>query len=132
MPKGFFRDTGILHHLLKFADIDSLLIHPVAGTSFESFITEEIVRGFQTTMAHGIDHYFYRTKDRSEVDLVIEGPFGLIPIEIKLGHKIDHRKLSGLKNFMADTKAQLGILVNNADKAEYLTDNILQIPAGYW
>jgi hypothetical protein len=132
MPKGFFRDSGILHHLLKLTNTDTLLIHPAAGPSFESFMIEEVIRGFQSTLTPGLDFYFYRTKDKSEVDLVIEGPCGLLPIEIKLGHKIDHRKLAGLKHFMADTKAPLGIVINTADKAEYLTDNILQIPAGYW
>jgi hypothetical protein len=132
MPKGFFRDSGILHHLLKLTELDTLLIHPMAGYSFESFIIEEIIRGFQSTLTSGMDYYFYRTKDKSEVDLVIEGSFGLLPIEIKLGHTIDQRKLTGLKNFMADTNSRLGIVVNNADRAEYLTDTIIQIPAGYW
>jgi hypothetical protein len=132
MPKGFFRDSGILHHLLKLTELDTLLIHPMAGYSFESFIIEEIIRGFQSTLTSGMDYFFYRTKDKSEVDLVIEGSFGLLPIEIKLGHTIDQRKLTGLKNFMADTNSRLGIVVNNADRAEYLTDTIIQIPAGYW
>ena len=46
--KGFFRDQGLLHYFLKTADLDQLLLHPVAGFSFESFVTEEIIRGFQT------------------------------------------------------------------------------------
>jgi uncharacterized protein len=132
MPRGFFRDQGILHHLLKINDIDDLLVHPAVGGSFEAFVIEEIIRGFQCTLVSGLDFYYYRTKDRSEVDLIVEGPFGLLPIEIKLGHSINPRRLSGLKNFMADTGARLGILVNNAQKVEYLADNIIQVPAGYW
>jgi len=88
MPKGFFRDQGILHHLLKINSLDNLLIHPVAGFSFESFVAEEIIRGFQCTLTAGIDFHFYRTRDKSEIDLIIDAPFGVIPIEIKLGHKI--------------------------------------------
>jgi len=132
MPKGFFRDSGILHHLLKLTDVDSLLIHPSAGASFESFMIEEILRGFQSTMAVGMDYYFYRTRGKAEVDLIVEGPRGSIPIEIKLGTKIDPRKLVGLKQFVKDTEAPLGIVVNNARRAEFLSDTILQIPACYW
>jgi uncharacterized protein len=132
MPRGFFRDQGILHHLLKINDIDDLLVHPAVGGSFEAFVIEEIIRGFQCTLVSGLDFYYYRTKDRSEVDLIVEGPFGLLPVEIKLGHSINQRRLSGLKNFMADTGARLGILVNNAQKVEYLADKIIQVPAGYW
>ncbi len=132
MPKGFFRDQGILHHLLKINSLDNLLVHPVAGFSFESFVVEEIIRGFQCTLAAGIDFYFYRTRDKSEIDLVIDAPFGVIPIEIKLGYKIKKGMLTALKNFLKDTNAHLGILVNNSDKIEFLANNIMQIPAHYF
>jgi len=132
MPKGFFRDQGILHHLLKIDDLDRMLVHPAAGSSFEAFVIEEIIRGFQCTLKAGIDFHFYRTRDKSEIDLIIEAPFGLIPIEIKLGYKINQRMLRALKNFMQDTGAPFGILVNNSDKIEFLTDRIIQIPAIYF
>ena len=130
MPKGFFRDSGILHHLLKITEIDKLLVHPTGGTSFESFIIEEIIRGFQCTMQSGLDFHFYRTKDKAEIDLIIEAPFGLVPIEIKLGHKINQRMLAPLKTFIKDTGASFGVLVNNSEKVELLADDIIQIPAG--
>jgi len=132
MPKGFFRDQGILHHLLKLDNPDKMLVHPTAGTSFEAFVIEEIIRGFQCTLKSGIDFHFYRTRDKSEIDLIIEAPFGVIPIEIKLGYKINQRMLTGLKNFIRDTGVQFGILVNNSDKIEFLSDNIIQIPAVYF
>jgi len=40
--------------------------------------------------------------------------------------------LTALKNFLKDTDAPLGILVNNSDKIEFLADNIMQIPACYF
>ncbi len=131
MPRGFFRDQGILHHLLKIEDVDRLLLHPTAGLSFEDFIIEEVIRGFQCTMKAGIDFHFYRTKDKSEIDLIVSGSFGVIPIEIKLGYKINQRMLTSLKNFINDTGARFGILVNNAERIEILSDNIIQISARY-
>ncbi len=132
MPKGFFRDTGLLHHLLKIADVDTLLVHPTAGASFESFVIEEIIRGFQCTLQSGLEFNYYRTKDRSEIDLIVEGPFGVIPIEIKLGRNLRKGSLTALKVFLKDTQAAYGILVNNSDKVEMLADNIIQIPAIYF
>lgn len=131
MSKGYFRDQGILHHLLKINDIDQLLLHPAAGASFEAFVIEEIIRGLQCTMATGLDYYYYRTKDKSEIDLIIDAPFGVVPVEIKLGHKISKRALTGLRIFIEDTKAAFGILVNNAEKIEWLSDRIVQIPARF-
>jgi hypothetical protein len=90
-------------------------------------VIEEIIRGFQATMASGIDYHYYRTMDRSEIDLIIDAPFGLIPVEIKLGYKVKPRTLTALRIFMKDTQAPIGILVNNGDRVEPLTDRIIQI-----
>ncbi len=118
--------------LIISAEIFNLLIHPTAGTSFEAFVIEEIIRGIQCTLATGVDFYYYRTRDRSEIDLIIEAPFGLIPIEVKLGHKINKRHLVAVKNFMKDMQSPFGILVNNSEKIELLSDNIIQIPATFF
>ncbi len=132
MAKGFFRDQGILHHLLKIDSVDKLLLHPVAGASFEAFVIEEIIRGFQSTLLSGLDFNYYRTRDQSEIDLIIDASFGLIPIEIKLGHKINKRMLTALHGFIKDTQANFGILVNNAEQIEMLSDRVIQIPARYF
>ncbi len=132
MPRGFFRDSGILHHLLKVRDLDTLLVHPSAGASFESFVVEEIIRGLQCTMQSGVDFHYYRTKDRSEIDLIVEGPFGLLPIEVELGHTVRRASLKALRTFLKDTGARFGILVNNSEKIELVADDVVQIPAIYF
>jgi predicted AAA+ superfamily ATPase len=129
--KGFFRDQGLLHYFLKIADPDQLLLHPVAGFSFESFVTEEIIRGFQATTATQMEFTYYRTIDKSEIDLVIEGSFGIVPVEIKLNASVSRNALRGLENFIRDLNAEYGILINRAKRAERLTDRIIQIPVNY-
>lgn len=110
---------------------DSLLIHQVAEFSFESFVIEEVIRGLQATMATQMEFNYYRTIDKSEVDLVIDGSFGLIPIEIKLNSTVNKTALRGLKNFLADTKINYGLLINRGKRIELLTDKIIQIPVNY-
>jgi len=129
--KGFFRDQGILHYLLKITGLDSLLLHPVAGFSFESFVIEEIIRGFQATMATQMEFSYYRTIDKSEIDLVIEGNQGVIPVEIKLASSFKRLTLRGMENFLADTGASYGILINRGKRVELLTEKIIQIPVNY-
>ncbi len=129
--KGFFRDQGLLHSFLKIADPDALLIHPVAGFSFESFVIEEIIRGLQATMATRLDYAYYRTVDKSEVDLVLDGVNGPIPIEIKLSSTVKSTALRGLKNFIGDTGAAFGIIVNRGHRVELLSENIVQVPVNY-
>ena len=129
--KGFFRDQGLLHYFLKIADLDQLLLHPVAGFSFESFVTEEIIRGFQSTTATQMAFTYYRTVDKSEIDLVVEGSFGVVPVEIKLNAAIKRNSLRGLENFIRDLDAGYGILINRGKRVERLTDKIIQIPVNY-
>ncbi|MCP4298871.1 MAG: ATP-binding protein [Proteobacteria bacterium] len=129
--KGFIRDQGLLHYLLRIKGLDDLLLHPVAGFSFESFVVEEIIRGFQTTMATGIEFNYYRTIDKSEVDLIVEGFFGIVPIEIKLNSLAKKRTLRGLENFISDMNAKFGLVINRGQRIEWISENILQIPVNY-
>jgi len=129
--KGFFRDQGLLHFFLKINDLNSLLIHPVAGFSFESFVIEEIIRGLQATMATQLEFNYYRTIDKSEIDLVIDGSFGTIPIEVKLNSIVNRKALRGLKNFLTDTKTNYAILINRGKRIELIADKIIQIPVNY-
>jgi len=129
--KGFFRDQGLLHYFLKINTLDSLLIHPVAGFSFESFVIEEIIRGLQASMATQLEFTYYRTIDKSEIDFIIEGSFKPVPIEIKLNSTVSRIALRSLNNFLVDTKTNYAILINLGKRIELLTDNIIRIPVNY-
>ena len=129
--KGFFRDQGLLHYLLKINDLDQLLIHPVAGFSFESFVIEEIIRGLQATMSTQLTFSYYRTIDKSEVDFVVESSSAVLPFEIKLNSMVNRKSLRGLELFMKDVKSSYGIVINRGKRVELLTERIVQIPVQY-
>jgi len=129
MPRGIFRDSGFSHYLQRIRDREQLAAYPRVGASFEAFIMEEIIKGLQATMVTGWNPYYYRTKNGSEVDLVLEGDFGVLPIEIKYGLKTNSNQLTGLRKFVADNKLPFGIVINNSHEVAMLTSNIIQIPA---
>ena len=129
--KGFFRDQGLLHYFLRINDLDQLLVHPVAGFSFESFVIEEIIRGLQATMATQLSYSYYRTIDKSEVDLVVESSSAVLPFEIKLNSMVNRKSLRGLELFMKDLSSPYGIVINRGKRVEMLTDRIVQIPVQY-
>jgi predicted AAA+ superfamily ATPase len=129
--KGFFRDQGILNYFLKIKDLDQLLLHPVAGFSFESFVIEEIIRGLQSTMATQLSFNYYRTIDKSEVDLVVETSRGAIPIGIKLNSVVNRKSLRGLEIFSSDMHSEYAIIINRGKRIEQLSDKIVQIPVQY-
>jgi predicted AAA+ superfamily ATPase len=65
-PKVYITDTGILHHLLGIADFNSLTGNPIVGSSWESFVLNQII----ATKPNGVDICFYRTHQGAEVDIV--------------------------------------------------------------
>lgn len=82
-------------------------------------------------MATQLDFSYYRSIDKSEVDLIIEGNFGTVPVEIKLNSSVKKGDLRGLANFLADTGSPYGVLINRGKRPELLADNVVQIPVNY-
>lgn len=101
------------------------------GQNFESFVIEEIIKGLQATMVAKWDYYYYRTRNGAEVDLVLEGSFGLLPIEIKLGAATKLKQLSALNRFIQQQQLPLGIVINNAEEIKLLNEHIIQLPVNY-
>jgi uncharacterized protein len=71
-PKIYIRDSGLLHALLNIPDRDSLLGHPVVGTSWEGFVIENLINAAPAFTVPG----FYRTSGGAEIDLLLELPGG--------------------------------------------------------
>jgi len=79
-PKIYFRDSGILHHLLRIFNIEDLFGNPIVGNSWEGFVIQQIVN----SLSFAIDSHFYRTQDGSEIDLILsKGSNILCTVEIK-------------------------------------------------
>lgn len=129
-PKGQLRDSGLLHYLLRIPDIDALLGHPQVGRSWEAMVSEEIIRQLICVGA-SFDYYFYRTSAGAEVDLVLEGDFGLVPVEIKHSQSIEPRDLRSLKDFMHEHRCRMGLLINNDTTPRLYEENIISVPMAF-
>ena len=128
MPKGIFRDSGLAHYLQKVRTKEQLDIYPYVGASFESFAIEELLKGIEAKLYTRWDYYYYRTRHGLEVDLILEGEFGILPIEIKYGLKVKKKQIASLSKFVKDNNIPFGIIINNSEKVELLAENIIQIP----
>ncbi len=126
-PKGYFRDSGLLHHLLRIPDVDLLATHPVKGQSWEGLVIEELIRGLHAT-GTGFDYYYYRTGAGAEIDLVLEGDFGLIPIEIKYAQSVPSKQLRAMKDFIREQNCRFGIVINNDEAPCMYDEKIAGIP----
>ena len=79
-------------------------------------------------MVAGWDVRYYRTRSGAEIDLVLEGAFGTLPIEIKYGAQINLKQLQSLSTFVEKEQLPFGLVINQADRAMWLTETIYQLP----
>lgn len=128
-PKGYLRDSGLLHRLLHVADAEQLALHPAQGRSWEGMVVETLLRGFENAGIR-VNPYHYRTRGGAEVDLVLEGDFGLLPVEIKLSSQTDKRTLRSLNEFVGMHRCPFGLVVNNDERPRLLDERILALPVG--
>jgi hypothetical protein len=125
--KGYLRDSGLGHHALRVPGVTALLSHPQAGASWEGLVVEEICRQL-AQRGIGFDAYHYRTGGGAEVDLILEGPFGLVAVEIKLGQRVRAQELRGFREFVADHGCRLGLLLSNEEKPRLLGESLAGLP----
>ena len=130
MPKGVIRDSGINHYLSGIDSKEKLFRVPQLGQNFESFVIEEIIKGLQATNVVHWDYFYFRTRNGAEIDLVLDGSFGTLPIEIKFGHQTTLKQLTSLQQFVRRHNLPFGIVVNNGRGVRMLSEHIVQVPAG--
>jgi uncharacterized protein len=126
-PRGFLRDSGLLHALLRIPDGEALLSHPQMGASWEGMVVEEILRQL-SALGAAHDCAYYRTGAGAEVDLVVEGNFGRVAVEIKHTSAVSGRDLRGLRDFVTEHKARLGVVINNDVAARQYEESLIGLP----
>ena len=96
-PKVYFRDSGLLHHLLGTRDGDDLARHPKIGASFEGFALHEVVRHL------GVDRrecFFWATHQGAELDLLVARGTRRLGFEFK--HTVAPEVTKSMRIAMAD------------------------------
>jgi predicted AAA+ superfamily ATPase len=105
-PKLYFRDTGLVCYLTGWRSAETAASGAMAGPLFENYVIMEILKSYQH---RGVEPplWFYRTKEKQEVELLIATDGLLFPIEIKLTAAPTNRDLSGIRALVR-TGAHIG------------------------
>jgi predicted AAA+ superfamily ATPase len=82
MPMLHFLDTGLCAHLLRWGNPEALERGAMSGAFFESYVFSEIYKSYLNAGKEP-PIYYYRDKDKKEIDLLIYENGVLYPIEIK-------------------------------------------------
>ncbi len=100
------------------------------GHSWESMVIENIIRGLKSINC-SFDYFHYRTGAGAEVDLVLEGEFGLLPIEVKYKQTVTLREIKGIRQFIKEYNCPYGIVVSNNERLGLIDDKLINIPFAY-
>jgi len=131
-PKIYIRDSGMLHQLSNVHSLTMLKGHPVAGSSWEGYVVEQV----KQLKPAGLDMYYYRTQAGAEYDIVLaRGIHPVACIEVKLNNaptlsKGNLESIAELKtkgNFVVvpdvpDYKTKEGIVICNINS--FLTKHL--------
>ena len=129
-PKLAFVDTGIASHLLgqdatRLGEPDG-----AAGPMIETFVLTELGRQL-TWCSERARLYHYRTKDKTEVDAVLETPDGrVIAIEVKAGATVRAEDLAGLRHLAGRLGSRLvaGYVLYTGQQTLPFGDRLRAIP----
>lgn len=84
-PKLVFLDAGLAAWLLGIHDAATLETHVARGPLFETWVVSELLKLRLNAGRPTTDLHFWRDSSGLEIDVLIDAPSGLRPVEIKSG-----------------------------------------------
>lgn len=128
-PKIHMLDTGLAAFLTGWTSPEVLMNGAMAGVFFESWCVAEILKSY-VNAGESPNFYYYRDKDKNEIDLVIEREGKIYPVEFKKAatvSKSDVKRFSKLSNF--NMPLGTGALISLYPDAILIKENVKAIPA---
>ena len=129
--KMYFLDTGLACWLLGWNTPEQLANGAMWGHIFESFVFGEVLKSYYNDGIVKPPLYYYRDKDKNEIDIVIEEGGVLYPIEIKTTSdptKSMAKSFRLLENIPGKT-AGTGAVICLAKEPLPLKENVWILPA---
>ncbi len=123
-PKLYFMDTGLAAYLTRWTNPEVMQNGAMAGAFFETYVVSEIIKSFANN-GEEAPVYFYRDKDKIEIDLLIEENNTLFPVEIKktASPNSEDAKNLYITNRIKNVQIGQNIILCNCDKIISLQHN---------
>ncbi|OGG54373.1 MAG: hypothetical protein A3F84_09055 [Candidatus Handelsmanbacteria bacterium RIFCSPLOWO2_12_FULL_64_10] len=120
-PKVYFRDVGLLHHLLLIRSERELLTHPKCGASWEGYVIEEVLKAVQPEEA-----CFWATHNGAELDLLIFKDGRPLGIECK---RVDAPRLTpSMRIALEDLGLERLTVIYPGNRIYPLSDRVTVVP----
>ncbi|HDH06200.1 MAG TPA: DUF4143 domain-containing protein [Nitrospirae bacterium] len=120
-PKIYFRDTGLLHHLLGVRSKKELLGHPKSGASWEGYVIEETIKSTEPD-----EVYYWATHGGAEIDLVMVKNGRMLGVECK---RMDAPRITpSMRTALEDLKLEQIAVVYPGTKRYAVGEHIAVVP----
>ena len=127
-PKLYFLDTGLCAYLTEWSSPETLEAGAMSGAILETWIIAELLKSYWHN-GRRAPFYYYRDKDRKEIDLLIVQDGTVYPLEFK---KTASPRKNDVRHFSVLEKLKLpvgpGGVICLAEKALPLTASAQSIP----
>jgi uncharacterized protein len=128
--KGFMRDTGMACYLQRISSPEALMVSPLLGALFETWVVNEVMRQ-ANTLAVPPQAYHWRTSGGAEVDLILERDGKLYPIEAKCKTNLTRHDTRGLRAFREtypNVRIMNGLIVYAGSQCYRVDEHTLALP----
>jgi len=125
-PKIYFSDSGVLSHILRIKSVEELDNSHYKGDIVETFVYSELKKHFNKSEDFFKFNY-YRTKDKNEIDFILESNNHILAIEVKSSKTVkidDFKHIIEFEKMVSDKKV-VGIVL-------YFGEHILCFKEKFW
>ena len=132
-PKIYFMDTGLLCYLAGWKTVESAQNGAMSGSIFETFVVSEILKSYMNA-GRDTDHiYYYRDKDKREIDIVIDADSVIYPVEIKKSATVSNEWSADMNalNSVQDRTVARGVVICLADHKINVSESVKALPIEY-
>ena len=131
--KIYFADTGLVCSLVGWDNPTTLRNGAMSGNIFETYIISEIIKSYRNAGHDTNSLYYYRDRDKKEIDMLIIKNATIHPIEIK---KSAQPASSMAKNFpvlkeIPNMTIGEGCIICLAEKLMRINDTLSIVPISY-
>jgi predicted AAA+ superfamily ATPase len=130
-PKLYFLDTGLAAYLTHWETKEVLKAGAKAGDFFENFIVSEILKSYYNAGREPNNLYYYRDKDKNEIDLLIEKNGTVFPIEIKTRSNPTRDDCKSFRVLEKLADIGEGAVICQSDKIMPISEKVRAVPVWY-
>ena len=105
-PKIYFHDTGLVSYLTGISSYELYDKGPMAGQLFENYVVSEVMKKLKHT-ASDAGLYYFRTQDKSEIDLIVDRKQTRDFIEIKKSSTYKSKMSMALRKYATDKDTKI-------------------------